>query len=127
MITRYLAITLVALVNSTVADENKDVSVGEQLYVQCTGCHSPSYHRTGPKHCNIVGKQAATAKGFDYTEALKNSGIIWNFDSLDLFLKNPIKMVPGTSMGFIGMNQKQQRHELIRFLQTLDNNNPRCQ
>ena len=99
---------------------------GRQIYTQCTGCHAYSYHRTGPKHCGLFGRQAGSADGFDFTDALKQSGIVWSEKTLDQFLKSPIAMVPGTSMGIVGIKSQSDRTKLITFLSTLNDNNALC-
>lgn len=108
------------------ATSDTDASVGKHIYTQCTGCHSPNYNRTGPKHCGLLGRAAGSIKDFEYTEAMKNSGIIWTKETLDQFLSSPFKMVPGTSMGFVGIASAQERQQLIDYISGLDENNPLC-
>ena len=108
------------------ADPNMDVTAGEQIYTQCTGCHAPDYNRTGPKHCGISGRAAGGVKNFDYTKAMAGSGIIWTSETLDEFLISPFKMVPGTSMGFAGIPSALERQQLIAYLLQLDENNMLC-
>lgn len=103
-----------------------DVSAGKHIYVQCTGCHAPDYNRTGPMHCGLVGRVAGAVSGFEYTKAMKNSGIVWTSETLDKFLESPFAMVPGTSMGFSGMPSKQDRQQLIAYLTQLDDRNDLC-
>ncbi len=111
---------------ATVAYSDKDVRAGERIYTQCTGCHAPDYNRTGPKHCGISGRSAGGVKKFNYTDAMKNSGIIWTRALLDQFLTSPFKMVPGTSMGFVGVASEQERQQLITYMLQLDENNLLC-
>jgi len=114
------------LVNVDAAISDTDVSVGERLYTQCTGCHAPDYNRTGPKHCGILGWAAGAVKDFEYTDAMVRSGIIWIAESLDLFLTSPFDMVPGTSMGFVGISSVRARQQLIAYLSQLDGSNIQC-
>lgn len=65
-------------------------------------------------------------KDFEYTKAMKNSDIIWTSDSLDKFLISPFRMVPGTSMGFVGISSALERQQLIAYLSQLDENNALC-
>ncbi len=111
------------------ADSNssdKDVAAGARLYIQCTGCHSPSYHRTGPKHCGLMGRQIGSVSGFEFTQAMQGAQFIWDKDTLDKFLRSPLTAVPGTSMGYKGIASPSERKQLIRFLSTLNANNPLC-
>lgn len=89
---------------------------GEAIYARCGACHSLTYDRTGPRHCGLFGRRAGSVKGFTYSEAMKKSGIIWNAKTLDQFLANPMKMVPGTAMGYAGIPDPQDRADLIAYL-----------
>jgi cytochrome c len=112
--------------SSVYAQADEDIDAEERVYAKCTGCHSPAYHRTGPKHCDLLGRQAGSQPGFTYTAALKNSGIIWTTDMLGLFLMAPMEIVPGTSMGFAGISSSVERSQLIRYLSRLNKDNPLC-
>lgn len=108
------------------ADLDMDVRAGERIYTQCTGCHAPDYNRTGPKHCGILGRAAGGVENFEYTKAMANSGIIWTSETLDEFLISPFAMIPGTSMGFVGISSVQKRQQLIAYLSQLDEKNALC-
>ena len=109
-----------------VADADKDVSAGALIYIQCTGCHAPDYNRTGPKHCGISGREAGAVDGFNYTDAMKNSGVVWTRGSLEQFLKSPLEMIPGTSMGFAGIASSRERQQLTSYMLQLDEDNNLC-
>jgi cytochrome c len=126
LLARSCLLVLLNIVNIDVSASDKDVDVGERLYTQCTGCHAPDYNRTGPKHCGILGRAAGGVKNFEYTQAMKNSGIIWTRETLDEFLSSPFTMIPGTSMGFSGIASEFDRQRLISYLIQLDGNNSLC-
>ena len=67
---------------------------------QCSVCHSdrPGVNGFGPTLAGIVGRRAAAIQGFDYTSALKNSGLVWDRANLDQFLTNSAQKVPGSAM-----------------------------
>ncbi|MBL4711816.1 MAG: c-type cytochrome [Gammaproteobacteria bacterium] len=115
-----------ALATVTNADSDMDVREGKRIYTQCTGCHSPDYNRTGPKHCGILGRAAGGVKNFEYTKAMSNSGIIWTSATLNQFLLSPFNTVPGTSMGFSGIASERERQQLIAYLSQLDERNALC-
>ena len=108
------------------AESESDVLLGEKIYVKCMACHALAYHRTGPKHCGVVGRYAGEVDGFEFTSAMKKSAIKWTPATLDEFLQAPLDMVPGTSMGYAGISSAKERHQLIAFLLTLTNENPLC-
>ena len=45
-----------------------------------------------------------------------DSGIVWDEASLDKWVTDPKKMVPGTKMVFQGLKKKADRKNLITFL-----------
>jgi cytochrome c len=94
-----------------------DLRVGEQVYGRCMACHALAYDRTGPHHCGLFGRRAGSVPGFDYSEAMKRSGITWNAQTLDRFLANPAAMVPGTEMTYAGVRDPGERAALIAWLQ----------
>ncbi len=108
------------------AQANESIAAGARVYEQCIACHSPTYHRTGPKHCGLLGRQAGGEADFTYTSAMKTSGIIWTTETLDIFLKAPLAMVPGTSMGVSGISSSTERALLIHYLSQLNAENPLC-
>lgn len=91
---------------------------GERLYGRCVACHSLERNRTGPEHCGLIGRRAGRVPGFNYSKALRDSGIIWNRETLDVFLEDPLRTVPGTKMGYAGVKNPQDRADLIAFLES---------
>ncbi|MEP7282939.1 MAG: c-type cytochrome [Rubrivivax sp.] len=90
---------------------------GEQTYTRCAACHAIESNRTGPQHCGLFGRRAGTAPGFDtYSKAMRDSKIVWNERTLDVFLQAPTQAVPGTSMGYAGVKDTQERTDLIAWL-----------
>lgn len=89
---------------------------GKVIYAQCMGCHSPDRHRTGPKHCGLIGRKAGTAAGYEYSKAMQTVGVIWSAKMLDQFLDAPLDFVPGTSMGIAGIKNDDDRRDLIAYL-----------
>lgn len=93
-----------------------DVVKGESLYQRCIACHSLNRNRTGPKHCGVFGRAAAAVHDFEYSDALRRSGIVWTDAALDEFLADPLATVPGTTMGFAGITDDQDRRSIIEYL-----------
>ena len=98
-----------------------DVKNGEALYGRCVACHALAYDRTGPRHCGLLGRKAGSIKGFEYSAAMKRSKLIWTQKSLDQFLANPLKAVPGTAMGYAGVTDPKERSDLIAYLREANN------
>lgn len=93
-----------------------DPQRGEQLYVRCAACHALAYDRVGPRHCGLLGRKAGSVPGFDYSAAMKKSGIVWNAKTLDRFIANPPKALPGTTMTYAGVKDPNERADLIAYL-----------
>lgn len=102
-----------------------DAVRGEAVYSRCLACHALEYDRTGPRHCGLFGRRAGSVPDFVYSDAMKNSKIVWNEETLNLFLTNPMKMVPGTTMGYAGIPDAQERADLIAYLKK-ENASPAC-
>jgi cytochrome c len=102
-----------------------DPKLGQALYGRCLACHSLAYDRTGPRHCGLFGRRAGSVPGFEYSAAMKRSKIVWNAATLDRFLANPAKVVPGTSMTYAGVPDRAERAALIAYLKQA-NGGPEC-
>lgn len=95
-----------------------DAVRGESLYeARCGGCHALDENRIGPRHQGVVGRKAGSLGDFDYSPALKKSGLVWTPARLDQWLTNPEKLVPGQRMGY-RLNDAGERADVIAFLQT---------
>jgi cytochrome c len=100
------------------AEAAGDAQRGEQLYNRCAACHALAYDRVGPRHCGLFGRRAGSIEGFDYSAAMKKSGIVWNAKTLDRFIADPVRMVPATTMTYAGIRDAQERADLIAYLAT---------
>ena len=43
-------------------------------------------------------------------------GVVWNAESLDTYLINPKKYIPGTKMVFAGLKKEKERKALIAYI-----------
>ncbi len=93
-----------------------DAKRGEAVYSRCLACHEIAYDRTGPRHCGLIGRKAGSVPGFAYSDAMKHSGITWTVKTLDRFIADPLKTVPGTAMGYDGVKDPKERADLIAYL-----------
>ncbi|HSG34262.1 MAG TPA: c-type cytochrome [Sphingomonadaceae bacterium] len=90
-------------------------------YNQCKVCHSvePGEHGIGPSLAGIFGTRAGDIAGFEFSSAMKESGLVWNEANLDAYLLNPRGVVPGTKMAFAGLKDEAKRKEVIAYLKSL--------
>jgi cytochrome c len=103
-----------------------DASRGEQLYARCAACHALAYDRVGPRHCGLLGRKAGSVPGFDYSAAMRKSAIVWNARTLDRFIADPLKALPGTTMTYAGVKDAKERADLVAYLVGAANNAPEC-
>ena len=96
--------------------EGADLRKGEGLYGRCLACHALEYDRVGPRHCGLLGRRAGSVEGFEYSDAMKRSGIVWNARMLDKFLADPTGVVPGTTMTYAGIDDPRERADLVAYL-----------
>jgi cytochrome c len=92
---------------------------GASVARQCAACHDFSKenaNKVGPGLWNIVNRDVATHAGFNYSNAMKAKKGKWTFEALDKYLENPSKVVPGTSMTFLGIRRATDRAAVIAFL-----------
>jgi len=93
-----------------------DPKAGEEIYSRCLACHTLASDRVGPRHCGLFGRRAGSVKGFAYSDAMKRYTVVWNEKTLDRFLANPLKVVPGTNMTYAGVTDPKERADLIAYL-----------
>ena len=93
-----------------------DAQRGEQLYTRCAACHALAYDRVGPRHCGLLGRRAGSVEGFEYSAAMKKSGIVWNAATLERFIADPLRVVPATSMTYAGIKDARERADVIAYL-----------
>ena len=122
-LTRWLGIglTLVASTVShagarTMTEDPDGAARGARLYeTKCFACHSLDANRVGPSHRGVFGRRAGSVAGYRYSTAVKQSGIVWNEESLDRWLANPGSLIPGQRMGF-RVRSAEQRRDIIAYL-----------
>ena len=87
----------------------------------CRSCHSVEKGQTvvGPSLFAVYGTRAGDVPGYDFTPALKASGLVWNDATLDKWLTNPVALVPSTRMGYAGQPDPEKRKLIIAYLKTL--------
>ena len=92
---------------------------GETLFKKnCAVCHSleAGKNKIGPSLAGVVGRKAGSVAGFAYSPANKNSGARWDEQTLDAYLIDPRKFMPGTKMVFAGLKNPEDRKALIEYL-----------
>jgi cytochrome c len=89
---------------------------GAEIYEnRCTGCHSLDANRVGPAHRGVVGRRVGTARGFEYSDALRGANLVWTEALIQRWLTNPEALIPGQQMGF-RLGDAQERADVAAFL-----------
>lgn len=87
---------------------------------KCSVCHTlvpDDLNRAGPTLYGIFGRKAGTVEGYVYSDALKNSDIIWNEVTISrLFDEGPDIVTPGTKMPIQRLKSVERRNDLIAYL-----------
>lgn len=113
----FVLLALLGLGASAHAARAGDAARGQQVYARCMACHALAFDRVGPRHCGLIGRRAGSVPGFDYSPAMKRSGITWNEQTLARFLADPLATVPGSTMTYAGVPDAQERADLIAYLE----------
>jgi len=98
-----------------------EVKKGAKLFkAKCAQCHTSEKGgnaKQGPPLWGLIGRQSGSYDGFAYSEANKNSGIVWSGKHLFEYLVNPKKYMPGTKMVFAGIKKDKERADLIAYIE----------
>jgi cytochrome c len=98
----------------------QDAAAGKQVFTQCSVCHTvDGSNGVGPTLKGIVGSKAGEVPGFRFSRAMKGSNITWDEKTLDAFIADPQKAIPGSVMPFSGLADAKQRADVIAYLNTL--------
>jgi len=109
---------LVAASGTVLADG--DVKDGKKVFNKCKVCHTleEGQHKIGPSLAGVIGRTAGTAEGFKYSDAMKESGVVWDEDTLDKYLADPKGFIPGNKMAFAGLKKEDDREDVIAYIES---------
>ncbi|HEU4619909.1 MAG TPA: c-type cytochrome [Gammaproteobacteria bacterium] len=96
-----------------------DVRRGELLTLACKACHAldpGEKNDLGPSLRGVIGRRAASLEGFEYSDALESSGIVWTPEAIEHWLADPAAFVPGTKMKFTGYRGGADRRDVVAYL-----------
>ncbi len=117
----------IGMTPTTFADEatqaNKDA-----FQLRCIACHAITCNKIGPRLGDLIGRTPGAVEDFSgYSDELKNSGIVWSEENLNIFLQDPNAFVPGTLMVSAGkIESQEERDNIIAFLKSGDDSLDLC-
>lgn len=101
-----------------------DVAAGAKFFDRkCAQCHDgekSGSHAKGPFLWNWFGRQAASIVGFEFSDAMKRSGVTWDYATLDYYLADTERAVPGKAMNFVGIPDPALRAAVVAHLRSLN-------
>jgi cytochrome c len=119
----FIALLIAAAPLGATAFAAGDPVAGKTVFGKCSQCHQvgpTAQNATGPILNGIVGQKAGVVPGYNFSDAMKNSGITWDEANLAAYLKSPRKVVPGNKMSFVGLPKDQDIADVIAYLETFD-------
>jgi cytochrome c len=96
-----------------------DIAAGEKVFTKCLQCHRIGLGATnfyGPVLNGLIDRKAGSVPGYAYSDALKTSSIVWNYESLSRYLRQPKHEVPGVAMTFPGLQNQADIDNVIAYV-----------
>jgi cytochrome c len=121
LITAAAAAVLIAV--SVGVTHAQDVEKGAAVFKKCSPCHKIGPGATnliGPELDGLDGRHSGSVAGYTYSDANKNSGLVWDEATLKEYIKDPRAKIPGTKMVFVGIKNEQDINDLWAYLKQFD-------
>ncbi len=118
---RYPLMLAVLLLAPVAARADGDADAGKTAFNKCAICHSikEGENKIGPSLHGVVGRASHSLPTYIYSEPMKKYDVTWDKGTLDTYLTDPRKVVPGTKMIFPGLKNDAERANVIAYLATL--------
>lgn len=100
--------------------QSGDAAKGQRVFnTQCRACHTvekDGASTTGPNLHTVFGRKAGAGGGYESSEAMVKSGIVWDDATMTEYLRDPKGKVPGTKMVYNGVKNAGQLADLVAYL-----------
>jgi cytochrome c len=116
---RGIGVMLALVAIPTVAAADGDAALGQKVFLKCKACHQigeTAKNAVGPELNGLFGRHSGSVEGYKYSDANKNSGIVWDETVFREYIHNPKAKVPGTKMAFPGLKDDADIDNLIAYL-----------
>ena len=94
-------------------------AAGQAVFNRCKICHTieaGGRNVVGPNLHGIFGRKAGSLPNFAYSPAMKESGVVWDDDTMAKYLRDPKRFIPGDRMAFPGIKDDGQLADLLAYL-----------
>lgn len=101
------------------AHADGDAEMGKRQFAPCSACHTYKEgdpNKVGPNLHGVFGRKAGSKEDFNYSDAMKKSGITWDEKKIDEYITKPSALIPGNKMAFMGVSKEEVRENIIAFL-----------
>jgi cytochrome c len=117
------AILSLATLTAPTLAEAQDVDAGAKIFKRCASCHTYNEggaKKVGPNLWGVFGSTAGQRNiSYKFSKAMKDSGIVWNDETMSSYLENPKKFIPKNRMAFPGLKKEDDRKDLIAYLKSV--------
>jgi cytochrome c len=123
MMVRTLITAAALIAASAAATLAQDVDKGATVFKKCGVCHKIGPGATnlvGPELNGLDGRHSGSVAGYSYSPANKDSGIVWNEETFEEYIKDPKAKIPGTKMIFAGIKNEQEAKDLWAYIKQFD-------
>ncbi len=95
-----------------------DPAQGQRAFNKCRTCHEldRELNKIGPHLVGVFGREAGAVEDFNYSDALKESGVVWDDETIAEYVRNPRDFIPGNRMAFAGIRNDQEIEDLLAYL-----------
>ena len=113
-----VALALIIFAAAAPALATGDSDAGKKVFNKCKACHEAEQakNKVGPNLVGVFGRKAGSVEGFNYSDAMKNSNVVWSETTIAEYVKNPKEFIPGNKMVFPGLKSDKEIADLIAYL-----------
>ncbi len=108
----------------------QDAAAGEKVFNKCRACHQigeNAKNGVGPQLNGLIGRKSGTIEGYNYSDANKNSGLLWDEATFREYIKDPKAKIPGTKMSYAGLKQESEIDSIVVYLKSFDKDGKKVQ
>ena len=96
-----------------------DAAAGERVFNKCRPCHQigeGARNSVGPVLNGVIGRHSGIVPDYNYSDANKQSGLVWDEATFRDYIKDPRGKVPGTKMTFSGLTRERDVDDILAYL-----------